>query len=165
MSKQSNSSIQVLVSTLITITILVTFIYAHSYNTTQDVSTFLNCLNNKSCALKLALLTNSSNLCLESTNSSSCFTQYALKSKDAIACTYLNKSLKLSCIVSLSIQEKQSYCNYLNSRNRDYTNVSNKEREINSNKDNQELEKYIRRCEKSFEFYLNKSISGNESQK
>lgn len=160
MSTQINNSIQVVISALLSILILVTFIYAYTHNTSQDVSTFSNCIDNKSCALKLALLSNSSDICLKSSNVSSCVTQYVLKSRDVGACNYFNNSFKLSCIISLSVQEKTNYCNSLysfNTSNSEYIENNSTIEDKGNIRENQTLKKYFVRCDKSYEYYMNET--------
>ncbi|MFP4402453.1 MAG: hypothetical protein ACLFPL_04445 [Candidatus Nanoarchaeia archaeon] len=139
MSNENNNSIQLLISVFISILVLLLFIFSYSEQSSTDVSTFQYCINDKNCVLQLAIVSNSSELCESAQNSSSCTIQYVLKSKRYEACNMLfNESEKLSCIVSLSIQERENYCqDFYNSTSTNQTNLE--------------------RCEFSFDYYFNES--------
>lgn len=101
---------QIITSTVLSIIIILTFIWAFNSQEQIDINSFENCIEEDSCLYELIRVSNQTNLCHRAENSDTCFTASAIFFEDPHLCSNTNQEFE--CVVSLGIQSKENVCGY-----------------------------------------------------
>lgn len=131
---------------LIAFVILTIFTISFIHQSSKEVATFENCINQTSCLYELISVTNSTNLCDRAQNSSRCYLSFSLQLISPKLC--FNTHDPLACILTLSLENNDNYCNI-------YRNVSLPSK-LNDSDD--KAEELITTCNRNVEYYKNLSI-------
>lgn len=144
--KENESNDIILKVVFICVVIVLVFIASYIQQSSVDVESFDNCINETSCLYELISITNTTDLCDRVHNSSRCYLSFSLKLQSSQLCFKTQEPLV--CILTLSLENDTNYCEeYRNSTIQSELNYSNKK-----------VEETIQTCNKNVEYYMNNSI-------
>ncbi|MFT4244757.1 MAG: hypothetical protein ACMXYB_04875 [Candidatus Woesearchaeota archaeon] len=106
---------QIVFSTVMSILIVLSFIWAFNSQGKLDINSFENCITEDSCLYELIKVSNQTNLCNRAHNPNTCFISNAIFFDDPNLCAKTNQELK--CIVSLGIELNKNYCGFFEEKN------------------------------------------------
>ena len=143
---ESLNNTKIIIAVFLSIVIFLIFIVSYIQQSSVEVESFDNCLNETSCLYELISITNSTNLCDNAINSSRCYLSFSLKLQSPQLC--FKTQNPLACILTLSLENENNYCEkYRNSTIQSQFNFTNNE-----------VEQIIDTCNRNIEYYNNNSI-------
>ena len=107
---------QLIQSTIISIVILIIFIFSFNTQSEANIENFENCISEESCLYELIRISNQTQLCDQDTNSSQCYLNFAITRSEPKLCYSTNKEFE--CIVSISVRSQENYCKLIRNESR-----------------------------------------------
>ncbi|MCH8520216.1 MAG: hypothetical protein LAT82_05685 [Nanoarchaeota archaeon] len=107
---------QLIQSTVISIILLIIFIFSFNSQSEVDIQEFENCISQESCLYELIKVSNQTQLCTQSSNISNCYTNFAIFMAEPELC--YSTTQEFECIVSVSIHSQENFCGFIRDEHR-----------------------------------------------